>query len=294
MSGPPANTTGWRDLGLIHTAPLTGMTLLANTRIYYIFGDSVTDLFSGEYVFQVPPLAGTNPPSRPTTAVLYCDMGRGSTDDTYTWNEYGRPAVAVMEAVGDEVLRGDVDVIFHGGDISYATGMMAVWDFFMNTLSPVASGVLYLTTVGNHVSASSHRGLVIQGCFLNLFLMQESDCPNSPSYYVGSMSRGWGDSGGECGWATTTMLPMPAPAENDKPWWSYEVGLIHFVGMSTEHDYTVGSEQYLWLEADLAAVDRTGTTFITFEWSTSVQLPYTLYFVYFNACSHTLDYLQRT
>jgi hypothetical protein len=108
------------------------------------------------------------------------------------------------------------------------------------------------------------------------------------------MSRGWGDSGGECGWATTTMLPMPAPAENDKPWWSYEVGLIHFVGMSTEHDYTVGSEQYLWLEADLAAVDRTGTTFITFEWSTSVQLPYTLYFGYFNACSHTLDYLQRT
>lgn len=40
--------------------------------------------------------------------------------------------------------------------------------------------------------------------------------------------------------------------------WSYDVGLIHFVGMSTEHDYTVGSEQYLWLEADLAGVDRTG------------------------------------
>jgi hypothetical protein len=243
MSGPPANSTGWREQGLIHTAPLAGMEALANSRIYYIFGDNATDFFSGEYVFQVPPLAGTNPPNRSTTAVLYCDMGRGSTDDTYTWNEYGRPAVAVMEAVGDEVLRGEVDVVFHGGDISYATGMMAVWDFFMNSLSPVASGALYLTTVGNH----------------------ESDCPNSPSYYVGSMNRGWGDSGGECGWATTTMLPMPAPAVNDKPWWSYDVGLIHFVGMSTEHDYTVGSEQYLWLEADLAAVDRTVTPWIIFN-----------------------------
>ena len=39
---------------------------------------------------------------------------------------------------------------------------------------------------------------------------------------------------------------------------SYDVGLIHFVGMSTEHEYTVGSEQFLWLEADLAAVDRAG------------------------------------
>ena len=155
MSGPPANTSGWREQGLIHSAFLHGMTALANTRIYYVFGDSITNDFSGEYIFQVPPIAGTNPPTRPTTAILYCDMGRGSTDDTYTWNEYGRPAIEVMAAVGDEVLRGEVDVVFHGGDISYATGMMAVWDFFLNSLSPVASGALYLLTVGNHVSRSN-------------------------------------------------------------------------------------------------------------------------------------------
>lgn len=34
--------------------------------------------------------------------------------------------------------------------------------------------------------------------------------------------------------------------------------------MSTEHDYTIGSEQYLWLEADLASVDRTVTPWIIF------------------------------
>ena len=151
MAGPPANTTGWRELGLLHTAPLTGMTALAGTRIYYSFGDSVTNDYSEEFYFQVPPVAGSNPPGRATTAILYCDMGRGSTDDTYTWNEYGRPALAVMQAVGEEVRRGDVDVVFHGGDISYATGYMAVWDFFLNQLSPIARGALYLTTVGNHV-----------------------------------------------------------------------------------------------------------------------------------------------
>jgi hypothetical protein len=52
---------------------------------------------------------------------------------------------------------------------------------------------------------------------------------------------------------------------NDKPWFSYDVGLIHFVGMSTEHDYTIGSEQYLWLESDLEAVDRTVTPWIIFN-----------------------------
>jgi hypothetical protein len=106
-----------------------------------------------------------------------------------------------------------------------------------------AAGTLYLTTVGNH----------------------ESDCPNSPSYYVGSTSYGkYGDSGGECGVSATKLLPMPAPATTDKPWWSYDVGLIHFVGMSTEHDYTIGSEQYLWMEADLASVNRSKTPWIIF------------------------------
>lgn len=40
--------------------------------------------------------------------------------------------------------------------------------------------------------------------------------------------------------------------------------MIHFVGMSTEHDYTIGSEQYEWLVNDLASVDRTITPWIIF------------------------------
>ena len=58
MFGYPANSTGWRDLGLIHTAPLTGMMALANTKLYYIFGDEATNDYSDEFVFNVPPLPG--------------------------------------------------------------------------------------------------------------------------------------------------------------------------------------------------------------------------------------------
>jgi len=236
MCGSPANTTGWRDLGLIHTAPLEGMTALANKKVYYSFGDEVTNDFSKEYVFNVPPIPGTQPPSRPTTAILYDDLGRGSEDMTYTWYEYGRPSLYTMQRVGAEIAAGSVDVVYHGGDISYATGYIAVWDFFMEQLSPLASGALYLTTVGNH----------------------ESDYYNTASMYSNA------DSGGECGVMTTTLLPLPAPATTDKPWWSYKVGLMHFIGISTEHNYTVGSEQYLWLENDLKSIDRSVTPWVIF------------------------------
>ena len=34
---------------------------------------------------------------------LYCDLGRGSLDDTYTWNYYGRPSINTTMAVGNLV-----------------------------------------------------------------------------------------------------------------------------------------------------------------------------------------------
>ena len=106
MCGGTAASTGWRDMGLINTAPLAGMKDLGGTRIYYVFGDDATGLYSHEHSFQVPPQAGQQPPNRPTTAILYCDMGRGSNDDTYTWNEYGRPAINTTMMVGAEIAAG--------------------------------------------------------------------------------------------------------------------------------------------------------------------------------------------
>ena len=237
LCGAPANGVGWRDLGLIHTAPFAGMKALANQKVYYIFGDAATNDFSREYVLNVPPLPGQQPPNRGTRVILYDDLGRGSDDMSYTWYEYGRPSYDTLKAVGYEVSQGLVDAIYHGGDISYAVGYLSVWDFFFEMLSPAASGTLYLSTVGNH----------------------ESDWYNSASWFNNS------DSGGECGILTTRMLPLPAPATTDKPWYSYDTGLIHFIGASTEHDITVGSEQYEWLKKDLESLDRTKTPWVLFS-----------------------------
>lgn len=236
ICGAPANTIGWRELGLIHSANLVGMTVLANQKIYYIFGDEKTNDFSTEKTFFVPPVPGSNPPDRGTTVILFDDLGRGSTDMTYTWNEYGRPSIYTIMAVGDEIANGKVDAVYHGGDISYACGYEAVWDFYLDMISNMAGSALYMTTVGNH----------------------ESDWYDSASYFSN------GDSGGECGISTSELIPLPYPATTNKPWWSYNVGLIHFIGVSTEHNITIGSEQYYWLQSDLKSVDRTKQPWIIF------------------------------
>lgn len=92
--------------------------------------------------------------------------------------------------------QGEVDAIFHSGDISYANGYLSNWDFFMDLISPMAGGAVYLTTVGNH----------------------ESDWPGTATIYDRFGSNG------ECGVMSTTMLPMPQPATVDEPWWSYDIG----------------------------------------------------------------------
>ncbi len=50
--------------------------------------------------------------------------------------------------------------------------------------------------------------------------------------------------------------------KEDTPWYSFNYGNIHFVMMSTEHNFTVGSLQYEWIVADLSGVDRVITPWV--------------------------------
>lgn len=85
LCGGVAVGYGWRELGLIHTANITGILELnlGSRNISYIFGDAATNDFSDEFTLLVPPLAGVQPPTRPTTLALYADMGVGSSDNSY-------------------------------------------------------------------------------------------------------------------------------------------------------------------------------------------------------------------
>ena len=47
----------------------------------------------------------------------------------------------------------------------------------------------------------------------------------------------------ECGIAYVRRSRMPTPAE-DKHWYSFDFGPIHFLQYSTEHAFHAGSEQH--------------------------------------------------
>lgn len=64
---------------------------------------------------------------------------------------------------------------------------------------------------------------------------------------------------------------MPSPPSSSppvskgfsaSPFYSFDHGAVHFVMMSTEHDFSRSSEQYAWLETDLANVDRSVTPWV--------------------------------
>ncbi|CAM6025197.1 unnamed protein product [Sphagnum balticum] len=225
----PASGFGWHDPGYIHTALMTQLTPSSNYSYYY--GSAVAG-WTTSRSFKTPPAAG----AKTLNVVMYADMGKAERD--HSDEHYVQPgALGVIDALTERISTlEDVDLVFHVGDISYATGFMVEWDSFLEMINPVASRVSYMTAIGNH----------------------ERDFPCSGSVYETP------DSGGECGVAYEAYFPMPTQAGVDKPWYSIESGPVHFTVMSTEHNWTQGSEQYNWIQNDLAMVDRSSTPWVIF------------------------------
>ncbi|XP_058782395.1 probable inactive purple acid phosphatase 27 [Vicia villosa] len=223
----PAKDFGWHDPGYIHSAIMTGLN--PSTTYSYRYGSNSVG-WSEQIKFSNPPSRGSDE----LRFVAFGDMGKTPLDASK--EHYIQPgALSVIKAIANEVDSNNVNSVFHIGDISYATGFLAEWDFFMNLISPVASRVSYMTAIGNH----------------------ERDYVNSGSVYQTP------DSGGECGVPYETYFPMPTSAK-DKPWYSIEQASVHFTVISTEHDWSIDSEQYEWMKKDMALVNRQHTPWLIF------------------------------
>ncbi|XP_062173748.1 probable inactive purple acid phosphatase 27 [Alnus glutinosa] len=223
----PAKDFGWHDPGYIHSAVMTGLE--PSSTFSYRYGSDSAG-WSEQIQFRTPPAGGSDE----LKFLAFGDMGKAPRDAST--EHYIQPgSLSVIEAMADEVDSNKIDSIFHIGDISYATGFLVEWDFFLHQISPVASRVSYMTAIGNH----------------------ERDYIDSGSVYITP------DSGGECGIPYETYFPMPTPAK-DKPWYSIEQASVHFTVISTEHDWSQNSEQYEWMKKDMASVDRSKTPWLIF------------------------------
>jgi len=232
---PATSVFAFVDPGLIHDALLTG--LKPGLRYYYRFGSEKA--MSPIYNFTTPLAAGDPTPHK---FIVYGDMGM---DPLYSPGGQ-ETANRVLEEYRDNHIRH----VFHNGDISYAIGWAFLWDLWMSGIQPYSTLVPYMVGVGNHEQDHKSGG--------------SKDPSGAPGNgYHPKWGNYGSDSGGECGVPMFYRFHMPDNG-NSVWWYSYDFGLVHFIMMSTEHNFEPNSRQYKWLENDLKKIDRKKTPWVIF------------------------------
>ncbi|GMH45633.1 hypothetical protein BSKO_13590 [Bryopsis sp. KO-2023] len=224
LCGHPAKGRGYINPGMLHKAAMTDLE--PGRTYYYIVGDEVFG-FSDEISFKAPGEAG---PEKSLKMAMVADMGQSMEPPASDPHDCPN-SLLTSSRINQEK---ELDLILHIGDVSYAQGYAGDWDRFFDQWGEAVTKVPYMTSPGNH----------------------ERDWPYTGDRYDNSYN-----SGGECGVAYERHLKMPQPGP-DKPWYSFEMGPVHFLTFSGEHDFLPGSEQYQFMDEDLSAVDRSATPWV--------------------------------
>ena len=134
-----------------------------------------------------------------------------------------------------------------------------IWDVWHTYITAASKTIPYLVSVGNH--EADHLTV----------------CPQEPSGASGDSFSGfhpsWGDMGddssGEGSVPTYHRFRSPGsgagvfePVGNAIFWYSLSIGSVHVLQLSSEHDFTIGSQQYRWIEDDLKRVDKRVTPWV--------------------------------
>ncbi|EGG23403.1 hypothetical protein DFA_05535 [Cavenderia fasciculata] len=255
MCAAPANDTDYfRDPGYIHDIVMAGLN--PASQYFYQFGSKGSGMSANTYNFMSAPELGTEafivafgdlglqtqfignletqPPSIKTVANIYTTVTTPPAQSSF------------FKKIGKEISE-DSNIpppwnIHHIGDISYARGKAFVWDYYHDMIEEVASMSSWQVTIGNH----------------------EYDYVGQP--FAPSWSNYGSDSGGECGVPYSVRYHMQGAEGTPQRnlWYSYNYGTVHFVIMSAEHDFLVGSDQYNWIVQDLESVNRTLTPWVIF------------------------------
>lgn len=195
---------GW--VGVIHRAIMTGLKL--GTTYYYQVGADDNSGWSEVYAFN------TIGEGKEINFAVIADMAYDTlSDDT----------VASMIRMVD---AGQIDVVIHSGDISYADGYMPHFDDFMNKIQPIATRIPYQVAPGNHEFGY-----------------------NFTAYKCRFFMPGQIDEGGS----------------GDGMFYSWNYGGIHFAALNSESpiDTPMFTDyEKKWAQKDLARVDRSVTPWV--------------------------------
>ncbi len=243
MCNAPANKTGPQHFinpGYIHQVTLTNLPLGGIT-IYYVVGNDKHG-YSKETSFK----SRLNETDTNVKFLMYADQA-------IPFPHIG-PAWKLVSQVENDIVNNGYDAfLLHPGDLGYAEGSGVVWDLWSGLVEPVTKRIAYEVTIGNH--EYDHTG----------YGGNDPSGAKPGGWHPQNEGEKWGnmgdDSQGECGVPTNARY-FGTGNGNGIFWYSFDEGGVHSIVMSSEHDWRIGSKQYLWLENDLKSVDRTKINWI--------------------------------
>ncbi len=256
-----ASPVGYVFPGFFHTVALN---LTAGTRYYAVYGQA-GGAEAPETSFRTRAARGPDVPAR------FAAYGDAATYPVFPGTVTTVGNILALDADGAT----PIDFVTNIGDLAYAEGSVLLWTFWTGLFWPLTSRLPFQVTVGNHVRLLPPRGRRSLSATLKPSLARPSPPPpqetnvNPGACKTGSAvaqlaewpgpvpaTNAYGDdSGGEAGVATFARYSGPSTGFGVF-WYSFDVGNVHFVLWSSEHDYTPGSAQEAWLRADLLGVDR--------------------------------------
>ncbi|CAK9188149.1 unnamed protein product [Ilex paraguariensis] len=122
----------------------------------------------------------------------------------------------------------DYDVFLLPGDLSYADTQQPLWDSFGRLVEPYASIRPWMVTEGNH------------------------EIETFPIVYPHGFRA----------YNARWLMPYQESGSNSNLYYSFDVAGTHIVMLGSYTDFDASSDQYKWLKADLAKVDRIKTPWI--------------------------------
>lgn len=242
LEGPFANASGWIDAGFHHSLTVNTSALFgdaaAGAVVEYRLGDKEGGLRPAVYMFR----SSSSLSDKQVTMAVFGDLGVSNFNYFSNFPDASRTMAALSSFMQHKIsVLDEPFMVFHNGDISYAMGQLPVWPIYMQSISPIASMVPWQTSIGNHEFTSCAGQWNCPGC----------------DYTT------WKDSGGECGIPYNTWQTMPRDRASGNDYaYSFRFGPVHFTVFSSEHDYTPGSPQHDWIQAELQRVDRSVTPWL--------------------------------
>uniref|UniRef100_A0A7C9EPQ2 Purple acid phosphatase n=2 Tax=Opuntia streptacantha TaxID=393608 RepID=A0A7C9EPQ2_OPUST len=127
----------------------------------------------------------------------------------------------------DHIDQCKYDIHLLPGDLSYADYIQRKWDTFGELVQPLASARAWMVTEGNH---------------------ERESIPFLKDGFQSYNAR-W-------------KMPFEESGSNSNLYYSFEVAGVHVLMLGSYTDYEEYSDQYSWLKADLAKVDREKTPWL--------------------------------